>query len=316
MSAQSLDFGRLTEQYSNVTVREVISSTGGVSLAQLVATRAAIQLLTLVDARRFTRVELVPPGGGSTFHFQQVVTPTPSGSGEPSADITLQDPTLTDITAVLTMFRIGTFIGDMAQRQAAVNLAEVVGIAHGNGINQQMNNDIYTVLATNSVVTRTVGTAADGKTTNFAYSDVFNIRGQIERQRGRPDTMVTVPQSPAVSTGVEIGWYPFVQSNITSVQFTAALADYLRSGSIAEIFGLRLFVDKVYDRGIANFGSSAGDKIAHVLVSNEAVGWAQAEDIVSEVQRWALQVGFRIVTHSIGKTGLILDAFTGSIQHA
>jgi hypothetical protein len=115
---------------------------------------------------------------------------------------------------------------------------------------------------------------------------------------------------------VEIGWYPFVQSNITSVQFTAALADYLRSGSIAEIFGLRLFVDKVYDRGIANFGSSAADKIAHVLVSNEAVGWAQAEDIVSEVQRWALQVGFRIVTHSIGKTGLILDAFTGSIQHA
>src|SRR6266566_2312151 len=285
MSAQSLDFGRLTEQYSNVTVREVISSTGGVSLAQLVATRAAIQLLTLVDARRFTRVELVPPGGGTTFHFQQVVTPTPSASGEPAADITLQDPTLTDITAPLTMFRIGTFIGDMAQRQAAVNLAEVVGIA-------------------------------DGKTTNFAYSDVFNIRGQIERQRGRPDTMVTVPQSPAVSTGVEIGWYPFVQSNITSVQFTAALADYLRSGSIAEIFGLRLFVDKVYDRGIANFGSSASDKIAHVLVSNEAVGWAQAEDIVSEVQRWALQVGFRIVTHSIGKTGLILDAFTGSIQHA
>src|SRR5438132_9631091 len=105
MSAQSLDFGRLTEQYSNVTVREVISSTGGVSLAQLVATRAAIQLLTLVDARRFTRVELVPPGGGTTFHFQQVVTPTPSASGEPAADITLQDPTLTDITAALTMFR-------------------------------------------------------------------------------------------------------------------------------------------------------------------------------------------------------------------
>ncbi len=317
MSAQSLDFGRLTEQYSKLTVREVISSTGGVSLAQLVATRAAIQLLTLVDARRFTRVELVPPGGGTTFHFQQVITPTPSGSGEPSADVTLQDPTLTDITAALTMFRIGTFIGDMAQRQAAVNLAEVVGIAHGNGINQQMNNDIYTVLATNTTTKRLVGAAADAKTTNYAYSDIFNIRGQIERQRGRPDTLVTIPQSPAVGTGgVEIGWYPFVQSNITSVQFTAALADYLRSGSIAEIFGLRLFVDKVYDRAIANYGSNANDAIAHVLVSNEAVGWAQAEDIVSEVQRWALQVGFRIVTHSIGKTGLILDAFTGSIQHA
>src|SRR5262245_52703199 len=140
MSAQSLDFGRLTEEYSKLTVREIISSTSGVALAQLVATRAAIQLLTLVDARRFARVELVPPGGGTTHHFQKVVTVAPGASGEPSSDISLQDETLSDVTAALTMFRIGTFIGDMAQRQAAVNLAEVVGIAHGNGINQQMNN--------------------------------------------------------------------------------------------------------------------------------------------------------------------------------
>lgn len=316
MSAQSLDFGRLTEKYANVTVREVLSSTAGVSLAQLVATRAAIQLLTLVDARRFCRVELVPPGGGSVFHFQKVVTQVPSASGEPAADITLQDETGTDVTGTLVMFRVGSFISDMAQRQAAVNLAEVYGIAHGNSINQQMNNDIYTVLTTNSVNSRTVGTAADGRTTNYAFSDITNLRGQIERQRGRPDAFVTVPQSPAVSTGVEIGWYPFIQSNITSVQFTAALADYLRTGSIASLFGLQLYVDKQYDRAIANFGSNANDTIGHILVSNEAVGWAQAEDIVSEIQRWALQVGFRIVTHSIGKTGLVLDEFTGSIKHA
>ncbi len=316
MSAQSLDFGRLTEEYSKLTVREVISSTGGVSLAQLVATRAAIQLLTLVDARRFARVELVPPGGGTTFHFQQVVTPTPSASGEPSSDITLQDPTLTDVTAALTMFRIGTFIGDMAQRQAAVNLAEVVGIAHGNGINQQMNNDIYTVLRTNTTNVRTLGAVADAITTNYAWSDIFGMRGQIEKQRGRPDTMVTFPQAPKIGAGVEVGWYPFVQSNISSVQFTAAIADYLRTGSIAEIFGLRLFVDQVYNTFTGGSPSNNGDKMAHILVSNEAVGFAQAEDIVSEVQRWALQVGFRIVTHSIAKTALILDAFTGSLQHA
>ncbi len=314
MSAQSLDFGRLTEEYSKLTVREVISSTGGVSLAQLVATRAAIQLLTLVDARRFARVELVPPGGGTTFHFQQVVTPTPTAAGEPASDITLQDPTLTDVTAALTMFRIGTFIGDMAQRQAAVNLAEVVGIAHGNGINQQMNNDIYTVLRTNAINTRSL--TGVGISVNYAWSDIFGMRGQIEKQRGRPDTMVTFPQAPAVGAGVEAGWYPFVQSNVSSVQFTAAIADYLRTGSIAEIFGLRLFVDQVYNTFTGGSPSNVGDKLAHILVSNEAVGFAQAEDIVSEVQRWALQVGFRIVTHSIAKTALILDAFTGSIQHA
>src|SRR3989454_6824647 len=154
MSAQSLDFGRLTEEYSRLTVREIISSTSGVALAQLVATRAAIQLLTLVDARRFARVELVPPGGGTTHHFQKVAAVAPSASGEPSSDISLQDETLTDVTAALIMFRIGTFIGDMAQRQAAVNLAEVIGIAHGNGINQQMNNDIYTVLVGSTTNTR------------------------------------------------------------------------------------------------------------------------------------------------------------------
>jgi len=314
MSAQSLDFGRLTEEYSKLTVREVISSTSGVALAQLVATRAAIQLLTLVDARRFCRVELVAPGGGTTHHFQKVVAVAPTASGEPSADITLQDPTLTDVTSALTMFRIGTFIGDMAQRQAAVNLAEVVGIAHGNGINRDMNNDIYVTLNANTTNTRTVGAGADAKTTNYAWSDIFGIRGQIEKNRGRPDTFVTFPQLPAVSTGVEVGWYPFVVSNITAVQYTAALADYLRTGSIAEVFGLRLFVDNIYT--IAKNMSAAGDELAHCLVSNEATGWAQAEDIVSEVQRWALQVGFRIVTHSIGDSANVLEEYIGSIQHA
>ncbi len=314
MSAQSLDFGRLTEEYSKLTVREVVSSTAGVALAQLVATRAAIQLLTLVDARRFARVELVPAGGGTTHHFQKVVTVAPSASGEPSVDVTLQDPTLTDVTAALTMFRIGTFVGDMAQRQAAVNLAEVVGIAHGNGINRDMNNDLYVTLRTNTVNTRTVGSAGTASTANYAWSDIFALRGQIEKQRGRPDTFVTYPQAAAAGTGgVETGWYPFVQSNITSVQFTAAMADYLRTGSIAELFGLRLFVDQVYTPATQ---TAAGDRIAHMLVSNEAIGWAQAEDIVSEIQRWALQVGFRIVTHSIGKSALVLDEFTGSIQHA
>ncbi len=317
MSAQSLDFGRLTEEYSKLTVREVISSTSGVALAQLVATRAAIQLLTLVDARRFCRVELVPPGGGTTHHFQKVVSVAPSASGEPSADITLQDPTLTDVTAALTMFRIGTFVGDMAQRQAAVNLAEVVGIAHGNGINRDMNRDIYDRLDTNTTNTRTVGAGADAKSTNYVWADIFGIRGQIEAQRGRPDTFVTYPRAAAVGVGgAETGWYPFVLSNITSVQYTAALADYLRTGSIAEVFGLRLFVDNIYLKTSANFTSNAGDELAHCLVSNEATGWAQAEDIVSEVQRWALQVGFRIVTHSIGKSANVLEEYIGSIQHA
>jgi hypothetical protein len=64
-SAGGLDFKALAEQYGKLTVREITSGTSGLALAQLVAARAAIQLATLVDARTFTRTEMVPPGGDS-----------------------------------------------------------------------------------------------------------------------------------------------------------------------------------------------------------------------------------------------------------
>jgi hypothetical protein len=79
---------------------------------------------------------------------------------------------------------------------------------------------------------------------------------------------------------------------------------------------MRLFVDNAYKGTNANFPSNANDVMAQVLVSNEAVGWAQAEDIVSEVQRFAVGIGFNIVTHSFGKSKLIMDPFVASIVHA
>ena len=341
---QSLDFGRMTEDYNKLTVREVIASTSNLSLAQLVATRAAIQLLTLIDARRFTRTELVPPGGGTTWHFQKVVVPTAMAStGFTEVDfanavqtftgtITMQNPTLTDITVGLTIFPSATFVSDLAQRQSAVNLAEVVGIAHGNAINYSMNQDIYTpALGTSANGTApsppttskvTEGTSGTAVSVNYTFTDVATARGLVEAQRGRPDTFVTYPTAAANGAGgVVTGWYPFVLSNMGSaapgaLQYAAALADYLRTGSIAEFFGMRLFVDNAYKGTNSNFPSNQNDVMAQVLVSNEAVGWAQAEDIVSEVQRFAVGIGFNIVTHSFGKSKLIMDPFVASIVHA
>jgi len=341
---QSLDFGRMTEDYNKLTVREVIASTSNLSLAQLVATRAAIQLLTLIDARRFTRTELVPPGGGTTWHFQKVVVPTAMAStGFTEVDfanavqtftgtITMQNPTLTDITVGLTIFPSATFVSDLAQRQSAVNLAEVVGIAHGNAINYSMNQDIYTpALGTSANGTApsppttskvTEGTSGTAVSVNYTFTDVATARGLVEAQRGRPDTFITYPTAAANGAGgVVTGWYPFVLSNMGSaapgaLQYAAALADYLRTGSIAEFFGMRLFVDNAYKGTNSNFPSNQNDVMAQVLVSNEAVGWAQAEDIVSEVQRFAVGIGFNIVTHSFGKSKLIMDPFVASIVHA
>ena len=333
-----------TQDYSKLTVREVIASTSNLSLAQLVATRAAIQLLTLIDARRFCRTELVPPGGGTTWHFQKVVVPTAMAStGYTEIDysnvvqsftntVTFQNPTLTDITVNLAIFPAGTFVSDLAQRQSAVNLAEIVGINHGNAINYSMNQDIYTPgLGTSANGTApsppttskvTEGTSGTAVSVNYTFSDVATARGLVEGQRGRPDTFVTYPTAAANGAGgVVTGWYPFVLSNMGSsapgaLQYAAALADYLRTGSIAEFFGMRLFVDNAYKGTNANFPSNQNDVMAQALVSNEAVGWAQAEDIVSEVQRFAVGIGFNIVSHSFGKSKLIMDQFVCSITHA
>lgn len=313
--ASGLDFAKLAEQYGKLTVREITSGTSGLALAQLVAARAAIQLATLVDARRMARVELVPPGGGKVYHFQKIAVPASSFEAAltEGTDLTAADVTLTDVTATLTVGAVRTDVSDIAQRQAAVNLAEVIGIAHGNSLNRFMNNDIYTTLNANSTSKITGGAVNDGKSYQYTFNDIFNARALVEAQRGRPDTFLTYPYSAVVGGGSTGGFYPFVMGNITSVQFTTALASYLQTGQISELFGLRLFVDYVYTPASPG-GNSA--KYAQVLQSNEASGWAAAEDVISEIQRWAPQVGFRIVTHITGKSALIVDAFTASIEHA
>lgn len=314
-SAGGLDFKALAEQYGKLTVREITSGTSGLALAQLVAARAAIQLATLVDARQFCRMEMVPPGGGKTYHFQIVQIPTSfEATYNESGDISATDTTLNDITATLQIIAVRTDISDLAQRQAAVNLAEVVGIAHGNALNRGVNNDIYGVLddSTTNVITK--GTANDAKSTNFTWTDILAAKGAIEAARGRADTLVTFPYSAANGTGGEAtGFYPFVQTNITSVQFTTALAQYVQTGAISELFGLKLYVDKVWEPSNT---AANGARLASICAGGEAVGYALAEDITSEIQRWAPSVGFRIVTRVMGKAATVMEPWTALIKHA
>jgi hypothetical protein len=320
-SAGGLNFADIARAVASKTVRELTSGTSGLAFAQLVAARAAIQLATLVNAINFCRVEMVPPGGGKVYHFQRVAVPA-AGSFESiydeanavGNDIAPTDATLGDVPATLAVFAVRTDITDLAQRQAAINLAEAIGIAHGNALNRAMNGDIYASLANATTNVISKGAANDGISTNYGYSDIFAARGYVERARGRPDTLVTYPYSPAVgANGVDCGFYPFVNSNITSVQFATALAGYLQSGKIAELFSLKLYLDAVYEpSNIAANGSRLGD----VLQGGEAVGWAQAEDIISEIQRWAVMVGFRLVTHSTGKSGRVQDPFITHMKHA
>ena len=256
---------------------------------------------------------MVPPGGGKTYHFQRVSVPDSSFEGTLSegTDLTAQDASLADVTATLAIGAVRTDISDLAQRQAAVNLAEVIGIAHGNALNRWMNNDIYSSMNTATTSVLTAGTANNSYC--FTFNDIMYVKGLVEKARGRADTLVTYPYQAAVGSGTATGFYPFVMANITSVQFTTALASYVATGQISELFGLKLYVDKVYEPSNA---AASGAVLCAVTVGGEAVGWAQAEDIISEIQRWAPQVGFRIVTHVTGKSALVMEPWVGLIKHA
>ena len=306
----------MAEQYGKLTVREITSGSSGLAFAQLVAARAAIQLATLVDARKFCRVEMVPPGGGKTYHFQKVAVPDTGFEGQltEGSDLSAVDASLADVTATLVVGAVRTDISDLAQRQAAVNIAEAIGIAHGNALNRFMNNDIYSAMD-NDVANATCKVSGGTANNSYCYTfnDIMYAKGLVEKQRGRADAFVTYPYQAAVGSGTPTGFYPFVMGNITSVQFTTAMAAYVASGQISELFGLKLYVDKVYEPSNA---AVANAPLGDVIVSGESVGWAQAEDIVSEIQRWAPQVGFRIVTHVTGKSARVMEPWVGHIIHA
>ena len=313
-SAGGLDFKALAEQYGKLSVRELVSTTSGLALAQLVAARAAIQLATLVDARRFCRVDMVPPGGGRVYHFQFVQIPaTFEAEKNEAADLNATDVNLSDQQATLKMYAVRTNISDLAQRQAAVNLAEVVGIAHGNALNRGMNADIYDVLDDSTTCVVTKGTANDGNVTGYDFNDIMYLKGAIEAQKGRADTFVTFPYASGGTNNGKVGFYPFVMQNITAVQFTTALTSYVATGQISELFGLKLYVDDVYKP--SNVAAN-GARYASMCVGGEAVGWAQAEDIISEIQRWAPFIGFFIVSHVTGDAVTVKEPHTGLIKHA
>lgn len=323
-------FYELGQQYGKLTVaqaanlrlvQEVNAATSNLAFPVMVAARAALQLATLVDARQFCRTEMIPEGGGLTYHFQYVTMPSnwstsniSAYTGAGSSDITANDPTFTDVSATVATYPARTFVEDKVQRQLAYNLAQVLGIAHGSVLNAKINALLYSTINGATTNVENVGTSG-GASVNYTFTNIFDMRGMVEKARFRPDTFVTYPQLAADgSGGVTTGFYPFMMSNITSVQFTSAFIDYLRTGNLTEMFGLKLYLDSVYAPSDGK-GDSTGDALCAILQSGEAVGWAQTEDVTSEIQRWAPQVGFNLVTHIIGAGAKIVDPAIATVQH-
>ena len=299
------EYKAIVEKNKDFTVKEMTTSTSGLSLAQLVATRAAIQMLVLVDARKLCRTELVPERGGMVYHFQKVVVPALATSGTltEGSDLTPTELTLTDVTATLKVFAGYTQISDIAARQAAVNLSQIIGTAHGNALVYQVNADIYGTIQAATTNPVHLGAYGDSTEATLAWANVFTGRQKVLSQRGLPNAFVTSPKK----------LYELINANATNIQFYGALQDYLKMGQMPEIMGMKIFEDPTWGE---TFTGTTTEKYAAILWAGEAEGFAMADDVHTEVQRWAPQVGCRMVSSLSGKSALIMDPWVSLLQHA
>jgi len=311
------DISKLLESLGGRTIAELTTSTSNIALPTLVSARVALQIATRKDARSVCRIDPVGPGEGMRHDFQLVAVPASSYEQTltEGTDITARDATLSDLYATLIVKGVYTQISDVVARQSAWNTINVMGAAHGNALNRAMNALIYTQCKANTTNLVTEGTTNGGTgSTNYTFADIMTGIGKIEQARGRADAMITFPVAAAAGTsGAATGFYPFIQTNITSVQFTSALASYVSTGRISELFGLELLIDAGYKPSDLTVN---GAEMATILQKDEAVGWCQAGEVVSEMQRWARVVGFDMVTSVTGQSAIIVEPFTCSLEHA
>jgi len=317
MNPEFSNISKLVEAIGTRTVKELASDTSNIALPTLVSARVAIQLATLVDARPICRIEPIGPGEGITHYFQTVTVPATNWEQTltENSNLTARDATLAGPYATILTKAVRTQISDLVARQSAWNTINVMGAAHGNGLNRAINALIYaqviTATTTNPVAT---GTASDAKSTNYTYANLLESLGAVEDQRFRPNVFLTYPyQAAKGSGGAATGFYPFINSNITSVQFTSALQSFVSTGRISELFGLQLYVDSLFKPTTA---SADGAVMGAVMQRDESIGWCQAGDVVSEMQRWAPMVGFEMVTSVTGASKIIMEPSVSLLRHA
>ena len=307
------------EKYARTPVRELISSTGGLALRQSVAARAGFQMITNVDLRNICRLEQCPEAGGLTYKFQTVAVTNSMGQTSPytyvpGTNMTPADPTLAAPSATVAVYPAASFLQDLMLRQSAVNFVESYGAAQGNFINFAINYAVWAGLKTASSNIDTIS-GTNGTSANYAWTDIQNCVGLIKAARGKPNAFVTYPYSAVVNAGTTQGFEPFVLSNITSVQFMGGLAKYMETGTLPALMGLEVYDDNTISPGTAANCAATGAVLGAVLQKNEAVGWAQATDIETRIQRWELQVGEYMVSNIAGATALVLDPFVAQIEH-
>jgi hypothetical protein len=314
----------LMDQFGNVTVREAAMTTGTstVALATLVSTRAAFQMLTKVDARNFCRLDPVPPGGGTTFYVQYIpAVKSTSGTGSPATGVQAEGTAATEtvyapkrIAYSLSIFIIWSTITDLLQRQSAINFADAMGKLHGNAMIREVNYRTYYNVVNvghgSRSVTVDIGGVSDNSEAELAWADIMLVKQRIESLRGDPDVLVSSPKKI----------YEVMRKDAAANIYMGAMADFLKTGKIPVLAGLSVFMDYVFADACGatseSYGYTQYQPYAIALQSDEAVGFAQAWDISAEIQRYAENAAFKLVTTLAGDSQPVVQDWIGYIEHA
>ena len=291
------------QSLGNKTVKELLTTTGSLILPRLVDAKASIKFQTLVAADEIARIQNVPEGTGKTFDIQRIANLVYDTFGEGAA-ITAVDPTLGNPQGTILQLGKATKISSLLQRTAAVDFINAIGDAHASTVQGAINDKIYIELkaAVSNVITTTQAALVEGLIT---LTEIRNARSAVEVDKW--------PAADFIVSGSR-KFHQFLTDNMTSVQFSTALVDFLRTGGLTTFLGMRWVVDSVFGDPTAG---AAGEDYAAVGVIGTSVAWGQlGPKFRSEVWREGLELSDYLISYVEGGAKLVEDDAVALISHA
>lgn len=301
----------LYEEYGRMTVKELLTSTNNIALPKMVSTKALMVLNNKLDVRPFTfERRLVPEGAGPTVDFQAVTAAKYRDWTEGNA-LAAADPTLAKVTATVASFGDVTKITDILRRTSAIAFAEKIGLAHGSAVQQGIFDKSIDKLAAATTNLVNIGTKGDSTEADPTFDNVSSAIGKIVDNGFAPDQLWTAPSK--LWTMATTDW--------DKKLFYGALADFIISGKMPVILGLKTLADPYHELAInadSAWNGTNGEKYAVVSTTTHGFAWAELDtDPLSEVYRKGDELSNYIVTHlDGGAAGPGVDKAVSVIRHA
>ncbi len=283
----------LYEEYGEMTVKELVTSTGNLALPTMVQARAILEMDNWLDLREIAMRVAVPKGVGKTIETQVLTKPAYSNWVEGQA-LATADPTVAKKSITLIPFGKVTLISDLLARTSAYNVTEAIGTVHGGcvmqGILDKIVDGMAGAAAPNAV---DLGIADDATEADFTFENVVTAMEENMADGWRPDFIVT---------SADKMWTAFT-TDYGVTQFTGALSDLLLRGTIPMALGLEWLVDPYFEVAI-NEGAWDGTELEkYAMVGTKGISaiWAALQDVPEvDLERLVTGLSNYVVTHMDG----------------